>query len=106
MYPCHKYPCHRSSSYILEVVALRAALLLKALFGSRSFGEQVLLMVEEGREESVDFQPFFFPLYFCRPLLFSRALFLVTRPSGQNLGPGFYIPWLLLSTLYNNIQLP
>ena len=56
-------------------------------------------------EKSVDFQPFFFPLYFCRPLLFSRALFLVTWPSGQNLYPGPYIPWLLLSTLHKNIQL-
>ena len=56
-------------------------------------------------EKSEDFQPFFFPLYFCRPLLFSRALFLVTWPSGQNLYPGPYIPWLLLSTLHKNIQL-
>ena len=29
-----------SSSYILEVVALRAALLLKALFGGRSLGSR------------------------------------------------------------------
>ena len=41
IHPCHMYPCHRypfswSSSYILEVVALRAALFLNTLFGSRS----------------------------------------------------------------------
>ena len=61
MYPCHRYPFSWSSSYILEVVALRAALLFNTLFGSRSWGvgdDEVLpgphlLMVEEGREECV-----------------------------------------------------
>ena len=112
VHPCHLYPFPWRSSYILEVVALRAALSFRSLFcqelGSRWWWDATQVHTWwwfEREEKSAVFQPFFFPLYFCRPLLFSRALFLVTWPSGQNLNPGSYIPWLLLSTLHKNIQL-